>query len=158
MIADRAARLQDPVSPARLIEDAIGRIEAWSRSPLGREVARSTEVDRSFAWAIARSVGGESVLFRGRTDFLYRRASGELGLVILSDPGASGLRERLRLLLSVLAAKGLGRGVVTRADWVRFGEAGRQVDAREFDEASIDREVLGFLNPPPASKSPDFVS
>ena len=146
-VAQRAARLQDPVSPDRLIDEAIARVDAWARSPLGREVARSAEVIRAFPWQVRRPVGGDPTLFRGRGDFLYRRTSGEFGLVILSDPSATEPRERLRLLLSARAAGELGHGVVTRADRVRFGEGGSQVDLREFDESSIDR-MMADLSPP----------
>jgi ATP-dependent helicase/nuclease subunit A len=146
MIAARASRIQDPVAPDRLIQQAIERIEAWSRSVLGREVARATEVHRAFPWVIRRPVEGDSSLFQGRGDFLYRRPTGELGLVILSDPAASDLRERLRLLLSTYAARELAQGVVSRADWVRFGEGGSYVDVRELDEAAIDRAVVEFIH------------
>ncbi len=149
MIAARAARVQDPVSPDGLIKEAIGRIEGWSRSALGKEVARASEVFRAFPWVIRR----DSTLFQGRGDFLYRRAKGELGLVILSDPAASGLRERLRLLLSARAAGEMAQGVVSRAYWVRFGEEEKTAAIQEFEEAWIDRAVVAFFEAPARSVS-----
>ena len=152
-VAARAARLQDPVAPDRLVDEAIARVEAWARSPLGREVGRAGDVLRAVPWAVRRTVEGESILFRGRSEFLYARGPGKSGLVILSDPTALATRERLRLLLAALAANEPGRRPVDRADWVRLGDGTAQVDPREFDEAAIDRITLAFLDDP-ASPSP----
>jgi ATP-dependent helicase/nuclease subunit A len=146
MVAARASRLQDPVSPDRLVQQAIGLIEGWSRSTLGREIAKASEVYRAFPWVVRGPAEGESTLFQGRGDFLYRRATGELGLVIFSHPASEDLRERLRLLLSTRAAGELAQGVVSRAWWVHLGEAKKTVEVSKLDEASIDRTVVEFIH------------
>ena len=145
-IAARAARLQDPVSPASLIREAVERLTAWVRSPLAREIAGSREVHRSIPFAIPWASGRESILFQGKTDFVYRLPTGDLGMVLLGDPSAPEARERLRLFLSARAAHALGLGEVRQAWWVRLGMRGGLIGFDRFDAPTVDRAVGEFLD------------
>jgi hypothetical protein len=140
-IAARSARLQDPVTPANLVAEAVERLANWARLPLAREIHKTATVSRSFPWRIAWPPEGQATLFEGRGDFVYRRPDGEPCLVILSDQAASEPRERLRLLLSARAAKELELGSIRQAWWVRFGMKVELVGFDRFDAPEIDRAV-----------------
>ena len=140
-IAARSARLQDPVTPANLVAEAVDRLASWARSPLAREINKAATVHRSFRWTIAWPPESESTVFEGRGDFVYRRPDGEPCLVILSDQAASEPREQLRLLLSARAAKELELGSIRQAWWVRFGMKVELVGFDRFDAPEIDRAV-----------------
>ena len=144
-IAERAARTQDPVSPTSLVREAVERVSTWARSPLSREIARASEVHRSYRWMIRWPGLGESTLFQGVGDYLYRRSPGELVLVILSDPTAAELRERLRLHLSAWAAQVMGLGTVRQAWWVRLEPGGGLIGFDQFEEEAVDWSVHRFL-------------
>ncbi len=145
MIAEREARLQDPVSSEGLIREAVDRVERWARSPEAKRVARSKEVIRDFDWAVPREVGPDRILFRGRCDLLYRRDDGAWVLVLFSDPTANEDRERLRLLLGTHAARTRGLGDVQVAMWVPLGESPRAVELDAIGDPAIDRAILAFL-------------
>jgi ATP-dependent helicase/nuclease subunit A len=140
-IAARCALLQDPVSPRALVAEAKDRISILARMPLAREINRSASVHRSFAWTIVWPPEGQSTVFEGRGDLIYRRADGEPCLVTISDPRASEPLERLRLLLSALAAEGLEMGPIRQAWWVRLGRKAELVGFDRFDDREIDRAV-----------------
>jgi hypothetical protein len=144
-IAVRASRTQDPVSPSSLVREAIERVSNWARSPLARKIARAKEVRRSFRWAIRWPDIGESTLFQGQGDYLFRRATGELVLVILSDPTAADERERLRLHLSAWAARLMGWGTVSQAWWVRLGSRGGLIGFDQIEAEAVDWAVHRFL-------------
>jgi len=143
-IAAREGLRQLPVAPSALVGEAIDRLSAWSRSPLAREIARSAEVRRGFDWSVARPPGVDATVFRGRGDYAYRGPSGQLHLVIVSDPGASEARERVRLLLSARAADRFGLGPVRQAWWVRLGPGGGLSGSDRFDDGAVD-EAVGAL-------------
>ena len=141
-IARWAARLQDTVSPSGLVAEAVDRLSAWVRSTLAREIRKSVEVRRSFAWVLAWPRENEPTVFQGRGDFFYRRPDGDRCLVMIGDSSASEPRERLRLLLSARAAEGLGLGVVRQAWWVRLGPGGGLVGVDGFGDEAIDSAIL----------------
>ncbi len=144
-IAHRAARLQNPVSPRHLVDEAIDRLSPWLRSPLAREIRKASEVRRSFPWVISRASQDEPTVFQGRGDFLFRQPDGDFCLVILSDPAASGTRERLRLLLSVQASEALGIGPIRQAWWVRLGPGGGLAGFEDFQNEAVDQAVHDVL-------------
>ena len=144
--AERAARLQEPVAPADLITEAIDRLSTWARSPIAREVARSAEVRRAVDWSIAGPPGAEATVFRGRADFLYRDGSGDRMLLIVADPAAVESGERLRLLLSALAAERMGLGPVRKAWSVRLGPDGGLTGSDRFDDETIAEAVQVMLD------------
>ncbi len=156
-IAVRAARLQDPVSPRGLIDEAIDRVTTWARSPLAREIARLELIRRSFDWVLAWPEGPAATLFHGRGDLLVRTPQGGDVLIGWSDPAASEGRERLRLLLTTVAVEQMGLGQVQRAWWVRLGSKAAPVLVEDFGREAIDRamsEVLDPSNPDQAFSGP----
>jgi ATP-dependent helicase/nuclease subunit A len=141
VIALRASRLQDPVSPRSLIDLAVERLSDWARSPEARQIARSSLVRRAFEWMVAWPESGRSTVFRGRADFLFRRAGDAYGLACLSDPGASEDRERLRVMLSAVAAERMGLGQIREVWSIRLGSKTGPIVIDRFDRASIDQAV-----------------
>jgi ATP-dependent helicase/nuclease subunit A len=141
-VAGRSAFLQDPVSPPGLVAEAIGRLSTWFRTPVAREVARSVDVRRGFTWSIDDLPGAESTVFQGRADLLYRDPSGDRILVILSDPDAMASGERLRLLLSAVAADRSGIGPVRRGLRFELG-TGARVESLEGPDARTIEDAIG---------------
>ncbi len=144
-IAGRAARLQDPVAPKGLLDEAVDRLSAWFRSPLAREIRKASEVRRAFPWTIPRPVGADPVVFRGLCDFWFRQPDGEGCLVHFGDVAAPEPRERLRVLLSARAVEALGLGTIRRAWRVRLGPGGGLAEIDGFEDQAIDRAVLDVL-------------
>ncbi|WP_435006345.1 UvrD-helicase domain-containing protein [Tundrisphaera lichenicola] len=144
--ADRSARLQDPVSPSSLVAEAVKRIGAWMTTPLASGIAPATEVHRSFRWMMGEIPGGGTTIFQGRADFIYREPSGGMALVILSDPLADEPTERLRLMLSVLAATRANLGTIRRAWRSGLGTVSLLENYDQFDEALIEESVRRWLH------------
>ncbi len=152
MVAARASRLQDPVSPDRLVQEAIGLIEGWSRSTLGREVAKAAEVYRTFPWVIRRSGRGRTpTLFQGRGDFLYRRATGEFRP---GDLQPSGLGRPSRAAPPApLGPSGRGAGAGGREPCLVGSPRRRRKDGRSAGaRRGLDRPRRGRVHPRGASK------
>ncbi len=133
-IADRAARLQDPVASVDLRRRAVERLAEVL--PVIREAAGPAVILRGVEWTEVVDLDGDRVVFRGRADLAFRDASGHRSVVIVSDSAAIGPAERLRLLLSGRA------GAATRGIWIRSGPGGgvRRFD-RPDDDAAIARAI-----------------
>ena len=144
-IAASASKIQDPVSNDRVVEEAIRRVEAWNRTKLAGEVARSATVHRAWNWLLRRSLDGEAIQFRGRIDLLFVDAKGSLGLVQFGETDASSLVEEVRWRLSAVAALERTGHCVTRA-W-RVGRDGepRRITLDLSDGATLERTLAGFL-------------
>jgi hypothetical protein len=141
VMALRASRLQDPVSPRSLIDLAVERWSEWVRSSEAREIARSSPVRRAFEWMVAWPESGRSTIFQGRADFLFRLSGDANGLACLSDPRASEDRERLRVMLSAVAAERMGLGQIREVWSIRLGSKTGPIVIDRFDRASIDQAV-----------------
>ena len=145
-IAEKAARLQDPVAPDRIVDEAFDRLSPWVRTPLAREVAGAKEVRRLVPL-------GDPPADRRRFD----RVPGAGRPAVPPEgrrPRAGPLQRPGRLGDSrtppPAALRRRGRGgrpgaVVDRAWWVRLGPGGGLMGVDRFEDEAIDRAILDVL-------------
>ena len=112
---------------------------------MSREIARSDEVRRGFPWSIDGLPGAESTVFQGRAEFLHRDPSGDRIPVIVSHPDARASGERLRLLLSAVAAERSGIGPIRRAWRIELGTEVRVESVGLFDLRTIEDAIQSTL-------------
>ncbi|MBX6316203.1 MAG: hypothetical protein IRY99_25320, partial [Isosphaeraceae bacterium] len=146
-VAERSARQQAPAAPPRLVAEALDRLAPWVAGPLAREIARAAEVRRTIAWSIAwPRVGPVPTVTRGVIDFAYRDRRGGWRLVTLAGAAASEPRERLRLLLSAVAARELGIEPILQGWSVRLGPGGGLHGEEDFSDEAIDRSFQQLID------------
>jgi ATP-dependent helicase/nuclease subunit A len=144
--AAKAAQRLDPLAPRRLIDQAIARLEPWLDGPIGRELAAASSIERSLPWTLAWPPdGGNSTIFQGRIDLVFRDSKRFAQVLCFSDSTASEPRERLRLLLSARAADAFGLGPVCRGWQIRLGLGGSLRGEELFDAIAIEESLENYF-------------
>ena len=145
-VAARAARLQNPVAPPALVDEAL----AWLAAPEWRaaigEAGRSSYVVRGFPWSIAVDFEGRPIVLSGAGDYAFDNPDGGMTLIHASGPAADPVRERLRLLVSAQVAREQKAEVDVLARWITFGPDGANVVPSRFDPAEIDEAIRALLD------------
>lgn len=114
------ARRQIPIASKAIEDEALQRVEFWSRTFPAEQAACAAEVVRDVDWvhAMTDEKGRETVL-RGSLDLAFRTEDQGWTLVVFAHEEAGADRERARLLGSVLAAASRGIEPVDSA-WLLF--------------------------------------
>ncbi len=137
--AHRVARRQVPAAHAGLVREAVDRLTPWLTGALGRILERARRVEPGQAWTVAWPPRSRNPsIFEGRFDLLYEEPDGSWGVVLLCDESAPGPSERLRLLLSALAAEQLGYAPVLQAWQIRLGPGGGISGEDVFNDQAIE--------------------
>ena len=133
-IAERSARLQNPVAGPHLIRQAIDRIGGWlDRFP---EVLMHEERCDRWDWSIPWPPTQPTTVITGHGDFSFHHPDGSIEVVLMGDSQVSRTSETLRALLSARSLEQTRVGPVSRAWWLSW-DSGERVEFDRFDDVAI---------------------
>jgi hypothetical protein len=154
-LAEACARVgarQAPAASSPLIAEAVAWLEPWLATPVFQELRDASRarrpIERNLEWTIAWPLEGDrSTVLRGCSEAIYRDQRGRWRLVIVSTAAGNSQSERLRLMLSGVAAPQRGFDPGGPGWWVRLGPDGKLVvDVHiEFSANAIEHSVIRWL-------------
>jgi hypothetical protein len=145
LATDRAARLQVPSAPDRVVAEALHRLVPFVSSPLARRIAASADVVRSLPWTLPWPIDDpEPTVIRGRLDIAFRESSGTYDVISISIDQRQRSCERLRLQFARRAAEAIGLGPMARGWLVNLWPGGETTAEGCFDDEVIDEILAGL--------------
>ena len=137
-IAERVARLQNPVAGPRLIDAAVERFSGWlARLPTelkGDHVQWSPRWDWTVAWA---NPDNSATVFEGWGDARFYHPDGSVDLVLIGDANLERMGEILRALLSARSLVERGGKPPTRAHWLAWDPDVEPLTFDRFDDLAL---------------------
>jgi ATP-dependent helicase/nuclease subunit A len=154
-LAEACARVgarQAPAANSSLIAEAVTWLEPWLATPLFQELRDASRarrpIERNLEWTIAWPLdGNHSTVVRGCSEAIYRDQRGRWRPLIVSTAAGDNQAERLRLLLSGVAALQRGFDPGGPGWWVHPSPDGKLVvDVQiPFSHAAIEHSVIRWL-------------
>jgi ATP-dependent helicase/nuclease subunit A len=130
-VCARAGARQVPAASSALVAEAESWLGPWVATPLYRELRDASRsrgrLEAMFEWTLAWPFDLDEVprtVLQGSCEAVYRDRQGRWRPVIVSTGPCDELSERLRLMLSGVAAARRGRGESGPGWWVRKGPDG----------------------------------
>ena len=143
---------QAPAANSALIAEAVTWLEPWLATPLFQELRDASRarrpIERNLEWTIAWPLAeNHSTVVRGCTEAIYRDHRGRWRPVVVSTAAGDSQAERLRLLLSGVAALQRGFDPGGPGWWVRLVPGGKPVvDVQiPLSHAAIEHSVIRWL-------------
>ncbi|MGA2700749.1 MAG: UvrD-helicase domain-containing protein [Isosphaeraceae bacterium] len=154
-LAEACARVgarQAPAASTSLIAEAVTWLEPWLATPVFQELrdaARARRpIERNLEWTIAWPLDeNHSTVLRGCSEAIYRDQRGRWRPVIVSTAAGDSQAERLRLMLSGVAALQRGFDPGGPGWWVHLGtDDNMLVDVHvNFNPAAIGQTLEEWL-------------
>jgi len=154
-LAEACARVgarQAPAASSSLIAEAVTWLEPWLATPVFQELrdaARARRpIERNLEWTIAWPLDeNHSTVLRGCSEAIYRDQRGRWRPVIVSTAAGDSQAERLRLMLSGVAALQRGFDPGGPGWWVHLGTDEKMlVDVHvNFNPAAIGQTLEEWL-------------
>lgn len=146
----RLGRRESPAATPVIEAAAVVRLRAWLGSEAAARVRSAQRVvARGERWTIAWPVHDRNgVVLTGTSDFLIEEEGGAMGVVMVSPPGASEVRERLRLQAGLAAlVAGQGDSLPPVGYRVQIAAEGVTETREAFDPVRIAEDLAEVLLP-----------
>ena len=135
-----------------MIAEAVTWLEPWLATPLFQELRDASRarrpIERNLEWTIAWPLDGNHLtVLRGCSEAIYRDHHGRWRPVIVSTAAGDSQAERLRLMLSGVAALQRGFDPGGPGWWVRLGTDEKMlVDVHvNFNPAALGQTLAEWL-------------
>ena len=137
-IAERVARLQNPVAGPALINAAVDRFAGWlARLPTGL-TGDPVQWSARWDWTIARPNPDKSAtVFEGWSDCRFYHPDGSVDLVLIGDANLDRAGEILRALLSARSLAERDGHPPTRAWWLAWEPDVEPLTFDRFDDLAL---------------------